>query len=59
MKVGEFMGREVVTLGPEDPILEGARLLAKSSARVLPVFNGDGSLVGILTEDAVFFRLEN
>lgn len=57
MKVGEFMTREVVTLRPEDPIQEAARLLVKSSASALPVVNRDGSLVGMLTEDDLLIRL--
>jgi CBS domain-containing protein len=57
MKVREFMNREVVTLRPEDSIQEGARLLVENSASALPVINGDGSLVGMLTEDDLLIRL--
>jgi len=58
MKVREFMSREVVTLRPEDPIQEGARLLIKNCTSALPVVNGDGSIVGMLTEDDLLVRLK-
>ncbi len=57
MKVREFMNREVVTLRPDDPIREGARLLLKSAASALPVINGDGSIVGMLTDEDMLIRL--
>jgi CBS domain-containing protein len=57
MKVREFMNREVVTLRPEDSIQEGARLLTKNCTSALPVINGDGSIVGMLTEDDLLIRL--
>jgi CBS domain-containing protein len=59
MKVRELMNREVVTLRPEDSIREGARLLMKNSSRALPVVNGDGSVVGMLTDEDLLIRLKN
>jgi CBS domain-containing protein len=59
MKVKEFMSREVVALRPEDPIQEGARLLVKSSTSALPVVNGDGSIVGMLTDEDLMIRLKD
>ncbi len=58
MKVREFMNREVVALRPEDPIKEGARLLTKNCTSALPVVSGDGSIVGMLTEDDLLVRLK-
>lgn len=58
MNVREFMSREVVTLRPVDPIQEGARLLTKNCTSALPVINGDGSIVGMLTEDDLLVRLK-
>jgi CBS domain-containing protein len=57
--IGEFMSREGVTLRPLDPLKERAQLLVESSTRVLPVVNGDGSIVGLLTEDGLVIRLED
>jgi len=59
MKVREFMNREVVALRPEDSIKEGARLLAKNCTSALPVVNGDGSMVGMLTDEDLLIRLKN
>jgi CBS domain-containing protein len=59
MKVREFMSRDVVTLRPEDPIQEGARWLVKGATSALPVINGDGSIVGMLTEDDLLIRLRD
>ncbi len=53
------MSREVVTLRPQDPIKERAQLLVESSTRVLPVVNGDGSKVGLLTEDGLVICFED
>ncbi len=58
MNVREFMIREVVTSRPEDPIQEGARLLTKNCTTALPVVNGDGSIVGMMTEDDLLVRLK-
>ncbi len=59
MKVREFMSREVVTLRVEDSIREGMQLLTKNCTSALPVVNGDGSIVGMLTEDDLLIRLKN
>ena len=58
MTVGEFMSREVVTLRPDNPIREGAQLLMKNSTSALPVVNGTGAIVGMLTDEAVLVRLK-
>ena len=59
MRVREFMNREVVTLRPEDSIREGARLLVKNCTSALLILNGDGSIVGILTDEDLLIRLKN
>lgn len=50
MKVKELMTTEVVSVGPEDPIKEAARIMVDSAVSGLPVIDGDGKLVGIVTE---------
>jgi CBS domain-containing protein len=50
MRVGEFMTREVVTVTPESSILEAARLMLEHKISGLPVVNGEGRLVGIVSE---------
>jgi len=58
MKVGEFMSREVVTLRPDDSIQDGAQLLMKNCTSALPVVNGNGAIVGMLTDEALLNRLK-
>lgn len=43
-------GFEVLTLGPNDPLSEAVRLLAEHRIGALVVTNGDGKIVGILSE---------
>lgn len=54
--VQELMHRNVVTVGPELPVSEAARILMRNKYGCLPVVEEDGRLVGMLTE-ADFLRL--
>lgn len=47
--VGEAMTREVVTIGPDRPVREAARTMARLGVKRLPVVDGDGHLVGIVS----------
>jgi acetoin utilization protein AcuB len=49
LTVGEVMTRSVITIGPDRPAREAARLLLDHKIGALPVVE-DGHLVGILTE---------
>jgi acetoin utilization protein AcuB len=49
LTVGEIMTRSVVTIGPDDPAREGARLMLDHKIGALPVLD-DGRLIGIITE---------
>ena len=49
LTVGEVMTRSVITVGPDRPAREGARLMLDHQIGALPVLD-DGHLVGILTE---------
>ena len=49
LKVKEIMTRKVVTVEPEIPIAEAARLLLNRRIGALPVLKG-GELVGIISE---------
>lgn len=51
-----IMQKNVVTVGPGEPLLEAARLMWDSKLGCLPVVEGDDHLVGIVTE-ADFLRL--
>lgn len=50
--VGEVMTRTVITIGPDQPIEEAARLMLNCKIRALPVVQS-GRLVGIITETDV------
>jgi CBS domain-containing protein len=50
MLVREVMTRPVVTVGPSTPIRAAAALLTGRGFTALPVVDGDGELVGIVTE---------
>ena len=48
--VGEVMGGDVVTIGPDATLGEAARLLLGRRIGCLPVVRADGTLVGLVTE---------
>jgi CBS domain-containing protein len=50
MLVREVMSRAVVTVGPDTPIGAAAALLTGRGFTALPVVDGDGEVVGIVTE---------
>lgn len=54
MKVGEVMAREVVTVTPDTIIEEAALLMRDNRIGGLPVVDGDGRVVGIITETDIF-----
>lgn len=54
--VTEIMTRDVVSVRPETPLLEAARILRERKFGCLPVTEADGTLVGIVT-DADFVNL--
>jgi acetoin utilization protein AcuB len=51
--VSELMTGEVITVGPDTPVEEAARIMADYKIGGLPVMEGD-RLVGIITETDVF-----
>ncbi len=53
LKVEEIMTKKVVTVAPDAPLEEAARIMADSKIGGLPVVEGD-HLVGIITETDVF-----
>lgn len=50
MQVGEVMTRDVVTVGPDDPLKHVGGLLTEWGFAAVPVVDGDGRLVGIVAE---------
>jgi acetoin utilization protein AcuB len=51
--VSELMTQDVITIGPDTPVEEAARIMADHKIGGLPVME-DGRLVGIITETDVF-----
>ncbi|HET7465338.1 MAG TPA: CBS domain-containing protein [Candidatus Dormibacteraeota bacterium] len=50
MKVTDIMSRPVITVSPETPVKEAARLLVERGISALPVVDTRGALVGIVSE---------
>ena len=53
LKVSELMAKDVITVTPDTPLEEAARIMADSKIGGLPVVE-DGRLVGIITETVIF-----
>jgi CBS domain-containing membrane protein len=56
LPVRRIMQHEVLTVQPEDSLVEAGKLLWHSKIGCLPVIDGEGTLVGIITE-ADFIRV--
>jgi CBS domain-containing protein len=56
MEVGEFMTAQVVTIHPDSPVRDAARLMLERKISGLPVVDATGHVVGILTEHDLLRR---
>lgn len=56
-RVGEVMTRDVVTIDPDSSVLDAAKLMAAKNVGALPVVDGDGRLVGMLSERDIVRRV--
>jgi acetoin utilization protein AcuB len=52
--VQEVMSRDVITIRPEETIVAAAQLMLKHRMSGIPVVDGSGQLLGILTETDIF-----
>jgi CBS domain-containing protein len=50
MRAGDLMTRRVLTVAPDAPIEKAVRLMLQHCVSGLPVVDGSGKLVGIITE---------
>src|ERR1700734_1182451 len=50
VRVEDFMTRRVATVTPDTPILTAARLMLDNHVSGLPVVDGSGRVVGVVTE---------
>ena len=58
MNVSDVMRRSFATIKPEASLLEAAHLLLETNQRGLPVIDGEGTLVGIISEGDFLHRVE-
>ena len=58
MKAADLMTRDIVTVGPETPLADAIRLMLEHRVSGLPVVDGAGQLVGLLTEGDLLHRAE-
>lgn len=56
MKIKDVMTRRVITVPPDTPIHEAARLMTQHRVSGLPVVDGTGRLVGIISEGDLILR---
>lgn len=54
VEVGDVMHRGAITATPDMPILEAADVMVRNKIGGLPVVDGAGRLVGIITETDIF-----
>jgi CBS domain-containing protein len=50
VEVREVMSKDVVSIGPDTPVAEAARLMLERKIGCLPVVKGEAQLVGLVTE---------
>lgn len=58
MLVEDVMTRDVAAVHPEAPLVEAIRIMTERRVSGLPVIDGQGALVGILTEGDLLRRVE-
>lgn len=56
MKIRDVMTRDVITVRPETPLKEAAAILAKNGISGVAVVDGDGAVVGVLSEADILFK---
>jgi len=58
MKAAEVMTREPMSVTPQTPIVEAARLMLQHRISGLPVIDVNGAVVGVVTEGDLLRRAE-
>src|SRR6186997_1888809 len=56
MKVQELMTEDVLTIGPEAPVKDVARILVENGISGLPVCDIEGHVVGVISEGDILFK---
>jgi CBS domain-containing protein len=57
--VAEVMSRNVYACGPDEDVLEALQTMENKKVRRLPVIDGNGQLVGILSMDDIVLHAES
>lgn len=55
--VSDIMTRDVLTITPDEPIINAARVMLEHKVSGLPVVEDSGKLIGIVTESDIFRML--
>jgi CBS domain-containing protein len=58
MNVSHIMRRSFAAIKPEAALLEAAHLLVETNQRGLPVIDGEGALLGIISEGNFLHQVE-
>ena len=58
MKAADVMVHDVITVKPEDDVAHAVELLLENDVSALPVVDGDGKVVGVLSEADLIHREE-
>lgn len=56
LTAADVMTRDVITVTPETPVIDLARLFVTHRISSLPVVDGSGNLLGIVTENDLIYR---
>ena len=56
MKIHELMTEDVLTIGPEAPVKDVARILVENRISGLPVCDIEGHVVGVISEGDILFK---
>ena len=58
MQVKDVMSRQIVSIGPEAPVLDAVQLMLQHRISGLPVIDASGNLQGVVTEGDFLRRAE-
>ena len=56
MKLRQIMTKQVIRIGPEEPVAVAARILARYNIGALPICGADGRLWGLVTDRDLVIR---
>jgi CBS domain-containing protein len=59
MKAADVMATDVITVGPEDRVMEVAQVLVSNRISAVPVVDDTGKMVGIVSEGDLIRRVES